>query len=75
MDGRSWGQARVQFRRNGPVGLLRFGRQIVEQPIGVPDIFATVFKALGIDHRKELHAGERPVPITDRGTPLAQLFS
>jgi hypothetical protein len=50
-------------------------KKIVRQPVGVPDVFATVFKALGIDHQKELYAGERPVPITDRGTPIAQLFS
>jgi hypothetical protein len=47
---------------------------IVKQPVSVPDLFATVYKTLGVDHRKELYAGNRPVPITDRGEPIPQLF-
>ena len=50
------------------------GKKITRQPVSVPDVFATVFQALGIDHEKQLYAGERPVPITDHGTPIAQLF-
>ena len=44
--------------------------KILSDPISVPDLFATIFTALGIDPRKELHAGERPVPITDMGQPI-----
>ena len=50
-------------------------KNIVSRPVGVPDFFATVLAAVGIDGAKELYAGERPVPITDRGRPIAELFS
>ncbi len=40
----------------------------------VPDWFATIYAALGIDYSEELYAGERPVPLTDHGQPIAELF-
>lgn len=46
----------------------------VENPCGVPDLFATILATLGIDPSKELHDGDRPVPITDRGQPVQALF-
>ena len=49
-------------------------KKIVSNPVGVPDYFATVHAALGIDYTKSLHEGDRPVPITDRGEPIAKLF-
>lgn len=66
-------------------GGLRMGRaigvtddlakSIVERPVSVPDLHATIHAALGIDPHKELYDGERPVPITDRGTPIGELFA
>ncbi len=50
-------------------------KTIVDNPVGVPDFFATIFAAIGIDYRKNLFAGDRPVPITDQGTPIAKLFA
>jgi hypothetical protein len=50
------------------------GREIVEQPVSVPDLHATIHCALGINPAKELYEGDRPVPITDRGVPVARLF-
>jgi hypothetical protein len=50
------------------------GRDAVDKPVTVPDFHATVHCALGIDPDKNLYAGERPVPITDHGKPLTQLF-
>ena len=47
---------------------------IVDEPVGVPDLFATIFAALGINPAKNLMNGERPVPITDKGTPIEKLF-
>jgi hypothetical protein len=41
----------------------------------VPDLHATIHAALGISPKTILHAGERPVPITDGGVPIAELFS
>lgn len=50
-------------------------KQIVESPVSVPDLFATVCAATGVDHSKNLYAGDRPIPITDRGQPIAELFA
>jgi hypothetical protein len=48
---------------------------ILEEPVGVPDLFATVFAALGINPAKNLYDGERPVPLTDGGKPIGKLFA
>lgn len=50
------------------------GQNIVDQPVSVPDLFATIDAALGIDPHEVLYAGDRPVPVTDMGRPIAQLF-
>ena len=50
-------------------------RKIAAYPVSVPDFFATMHAALGIDYTKHLHEGDRPVPITDRGRPIAKLFA
>jgi hypothetical protein len=50
------------------------GKKIVTNPVGVPDFFATIHAALGIDYSKNLYDGDRPVPITDMGQPIAALF-
>ncbi len=47
---------------------------IVEEPVSVPDLFATIFAAMGINPAKNLLADERPVPITDNGQAIAKLF-
>lgn len=49
-------------------------KTIVADPVGVPDFFATVCAAVGVDYRTNLHDGDRPVPITDQGTPIGALF-
>ena len=51
------------------------GRLPVEWPVSVPDFHATMYHALGIDTAEELYAGDRPVPITDGGKPIAELFT
>ena len=50
------------------------GHKIVEFPVSVADLHATIYTALGVDPSKELFDGNRPVPITDRGRPIKQLF-
>ncbi|MEY3458285.1 MAG: hypothetical protein RL215_1442 [Planctomycetota bacterium] len=50
-------------------------RKVVDRPVSVPDLHATIYAALGIDPAKELLDGDRPVPITDHGQPLQELFS
>jgi hypothetical protein len=50
-------------------------RKILCDPVSVPDFFATIHAAMGIDYTKNLYDGDRPVPITDGGRPIAPLFS
>lgn len=51
------------------------GMEIVSRPISVPDLHATIHCALGINPAHELYAGDRPVPITDLGKPVHELFT
>ena len=46
----------------------------VENPVSVPDLFATIFATMGIDPTKNLYNGDRPVPITDGGQAIAELL-
>jgi uncharacterized protein (DUF1501 family) len=50
------------------------GKTVVERPVSMPDFHATIHTALGIDPGKNLFAADRPVPITDHGKPIAELF-
>jgi hypothetical protein len=49
--------------------------KIEDEPVSVPDFFATICAAMGVKPNKNLMDGERPVPITDKGTPIAKLFA
>ncbi len=49
-------------------------KQIVENPVSIPDFHATIHATLGIDPRRPLMDGTRPIPITDEGKPIAALF-
>jgi hypothetical protein len=50
------------------------GRKVLEHPISVPDLHATIDCALGINPEKFLYDEDRPVPITDRGQPVREIF-
>ncbi len=50
-------------------------KKIISSPVSVPDFFATVMATVGMDYGKSLYDGDRPVPITDGGLPIAELFS
>ncbi|MBA62229.1 MAG: hypothetical protein CMJ76_07670 [Planctomycetaceae bacterium] len=50
------------------------GMKVIDRPISVPDLHASMYYALGINPRKLLYAGDRPVPTTDMGTPVEELF-
>jgi hypothetical protein len=50
------------------------GKKIVNNPVSVPDFFATIHAALGVNYAKNLYDGDRPVPITDMGKPITALF-
>lgn len=63
------------LKHQGAYGVTdELSEKIVEAPVSIPDFHATIHAAMGIDPRKELHDGDRPVPITDGGTPIAALF-
>ncbi|WP_390896946.1 DUF1501 domain-containing protein [Rubinisphaera margarita] len=49
-------------------------KTIVSNPVPLPDFFATIFAAVGVDYHKYLYDGDRPVPITDQGNAIADLF-
>ncbi|MEX0792122.1 MAG: DUF1501 domain-containing protein, partial [Pirellulaceae bacterium] len=46
----------------------------VSRSISIPDFHATIYHALGIDHTNELYAESRPIPLTDGGHPIEELF-
>ena len=50
------------------------GGKVEERPVSLPDFPATIQAALDIDPAQSLFAGDRPVPITDRGRPMAEFF-
>ncbi len=51
------------------------GRNVVEKPVKVPDLFATLTTLLGIDPDKEFPTPlGRRVSITDNGTPIPELL-
>ncbi len=52
-----------------------YAMNILAESVGVPDFFATIFAALGINPAKNLMDGDRPVPITDQGQPITKLFA
>ncbi|PQO25607.1 DUF1501 domain-containing protein [Blastopirellula marina] len=49
-------------------------KNIIENPVSVPDFHATIHAALGLNPADELFDGSRPVPITDQGKPIESLF-
>ncbi len=44
------------------------GDRVVDGEIGAAELFATIYKALGIDPQKNYHVGARPIPLTEPGT-------
>jgi hypothetical protein len=44
------------------------GQKVADGQVGPGELFATIFNAVGIDHKKDYHIGARPVPLTDPGT-------
>jgi hypothetical protein len=50
------------------------GMAVLDEPISIPDLHATIHAALGTNPAEELYDGARPVPLTDGGTPITKLF-
>jgi len=49
--------------------------KIESRPVSVPDLHATIYATLGIDTKTHLYAGDRPVPITEGGEPIRELYA
>jgi arylsulfatase A-like enzyme len=63
------------LRHRGAYGVSdELAMKAVENPVSVPDAFATILATLGIDPSKNLYDGDRPVPITDGGKPIDALL-
>ncbi len=63
------------LRHRGAYGETdELSKKNVRDPVSVPDFFATIHAAMGIDYTRNLYDGDRPVPITDGGKPIAALF-
>ncbi len=44
------------------------GQSVTDGQVGAPELFATIYRALGIDHQKNYFVGSRPVPLTEPDT-------
>jgi uncharacterized protein (DUF1501 family) len=52
------------------------GQTVVEGEIDAGDLFATILKAVGIEHDKEYMLGARPIPLSDFGSePVADVLA
>jgi hypothetical protein len=52
------------------------GNRVVDGEVGAAQLFATIYRALGINHQKNYYVGSRPVPLTDPGTkPIKEVLA
>ena len=52
------------------------GNRVAEGEINAARLFATIYKSLGIDPKKNYYVGSRPVPLTDPGTkPITEVLA
>ena len=52
------------------------GNRVIDGEINAARLFATIYRALGIDHAKNYYVGQRPVPLTDPGTePVREVMA
>ncbi|MBI3893533.1 MAG: DUF1501 domain-containing protein [Candidatus Wallbacteria bacterium] len=49
------------------------GRAVTSRPVTVPELFATVCALMGIDGKKVYMAGDRPVPLVNKGRTIAEI--
>lgn len=63
------------LRHRGALGVTdELSKKILDRPVSLADFHATLYATLGIDTDRVLFGGPRPVPITDGGRPIAELF-
>jgi hypothetical protein len=52
------------------------GNRVADGEINAGRLFATIYRALGINHQKNYYLGARPVPLTDPGTdPVSEVLA
>jgi hypothetical protein len=52
------------------------GNRVADGEIGAAQLFATIYRALGINHQKNYYVGSRPIPLTDPGTkPVKEVLA
>lgn len=52
------------------------GNAVSDGEVGAAELFATIYRALGIDHQKNYYVGSRPVPLTEPDTePIAEVLA
>jgi hypothetical protein len=52
------------------------GQRVADGEIGAAQLFATIYQALGISHKKNYYVGSRPVPLTEPGTkPIREVLA
>lgn len=52
------------------------GNTVAEGEVNAARFFATIYRALGINHEKNYYVGARPVPLTDPGTqPIREVLA
>jgi uncharacterized protein (DUF1501 family) len=50
------------------------GEQVKERPVTVPDLYATLLSAFGVDGKKTYRTQGRPIRLADKGTVVKELF-
>lgn len=52
------------------------GQRVAEGEVNAARLFATIYRALGINHHKNYYLGARPIPLTDPGTePIREVLA
>ncbi|MGN6547371.1 MAG: DUF1501 domain-containing protein [Aureliella sp.] len=51
------------------------GMSVKDRPVTAPELFATLLEILGIDSTSSNQAGDRPIPLVDKGRPIEELIS
>lgn len=52
------------------------GNRVTDGEVGAAQVFATIYRALGINHQKNYYVGSRPVPLTDPNTkPIKEVLA
>ncbi len=52
------------------------GNRVADGEVGAAELFATIYRALGIRHNKNYYVGARPIPLTDPDTtPIKEVLA